>query len=88
MKAYASERLENKEGSIDKAISFKDGKYLYKGYLTDEDNDSIYFNDGENEVELDNLRDYDFEFRYGSKYMYMKDNDDECFVDLSNGNIE
>ena len=88
LKAYASERLENKEGSIDKAISFKDGKYLYKGYLTDEDNDSIYFNDGENEVELDNLRDYDFEFRYGSKYMYMKDNDDECFVDLSNGNIE
>lgn len=88
LKAYASERLENKEGSIDEAVSFKDGKYLYKGYLTDEDNDSIYFNDGKSEVELDNLRDYDLEFKYGSKYMYMKDNDDECFVDLSNGNIE
>ena len=84
----AAERLEIQEGTFEDAISFKDGKYIYKGYRTDEDDNAIYFNNGEKEFKLDDVEDADIEFKYSDKYVYVKDSDDEYFINLSNGQIE
>lgn len=86
--ANAAERLGTKEGTLETAISFKDGKYIYKGYQSDEDDNAIYYNNGETEKQLNDLDDADIISKYGEKYVYVKDSDDEFFVNLSNGQIE
>lgn len=83
----AAERLETKEGTIDKAVAFKDGKFMYQGYRTDDDDDAIYFNDGEKETQLEDVENADIEFKYSDKYVYVKDSDDEYFIDLENGKV-
>lgn len=83
----AAERLETKEGTIDKAIAFKDGKFIYKGYRTDDDDDAIYFNDGEKETQLEDVENSDIQFKYSDKYAYVVDSDDEYFIDLENGEV-
>ena len=37
--ASDSTRLGTKDGTITNAIAFKDGKYIYRGYRTDDDNE-------------------------------------------------
>ena len=83
----AAESLETNEGTIDKAIAFKDGKFIYKGYRTDDDDDAIYFNDGEKETQLEDVENSDIQFKYSDKYAYVVDSDDEYFIDLENGEV-
>lgn len=83
----AAERLGTKEGTIDKAIAFKDGKYLYQGYRTDDDDDGLYFNDGEKETYLEDVDNADIEFKYSDKYAYTVDSSDEYFIDLESGEV-
>ena len=84
----AAERLGTKDGTIEKAIAFKDGKYIFEGYKTDDDDKAIYYNDNsDKDKQLDDIEDADIESAYGDKYAYVKDGDDEYLVDLSNGDV-
>ena len=88
--AMASTRLGTKDGHIkDGAIAFEDGKYLYDGYRTTDDDTGIYYNDGSEEKEKFNedLRDYKIYSKYGTKYAYANDGADQYLIDLSTGKI-
>lgn len=90
--AMATTRLGVKDGHIKEgAIAFEDGKYIYDGYRTDEDNNGIYYNNGTEEKEKldDELKDYELAGRYGTKYAFATDNNgkDQYLIDLSTGKI-
>ena len=82
----AAERLGTKEGTIDSAIAFDGGKYLFRGYKTEEDDQAIYFNDGSKDKLLEDLEDADIVGVYGNKYAVVNDGD-EYLVDLSTGKV-
>ena len=84
----AAERLGTKEGTIESAIAFDGGKYIFKGYKTEDDDQAIYYNNGEKDKLLEDVEDYDGIEKYGEKYAKVTDNgDDEYLVDLSTGKI-
>ncbi|WP_077861434.1 N-acetylmuramoyl-L-alanine amidase family protein, partial [Clostridium sp. BL-8] len=83
----SSSRLGSKDGTIENAIAFQDGKYVYQGYKSDDDSDSVYYNDGSKDKELDDVSDADLNRSYEDKYAYAKDGDDEYLVDLTNGDV-
>ncbi len=88
----ASERLGTKDGTINYGIAFDEGKYIYDGYRTDDDDTGIYYNGGDKDKLLDDLEDYeftpdDYSVKYGNKYALAKDGTDEYLVDLSTGKI-
>ena len=87
--ASAAERLGSKEGTIDNARAF-DGGYVYDGYRTDDDDQALYFNNGDKDKDLDEDEDYDNYalVKYGEKYATVKDGNDEYLVDLSTGKID
>lgn len=88
--AMAATRIGTKDGHITGgAFAYADGKYVYDGYRTDEDDNGIYYNDGSEEKEKFNedLRDYELQSKYGTKYAFANDNNDQYLVDLSNGKI-
>lgn len=74
MPATAAERLGNKEGTLEQAISFEGGKYSYYGYKTDDDNTGIWYNKGTGAKDSYNndLEYYTFDnsSKYGEKYVY------------------
>ena len=91
----AAQRLGTKDGTIENAIAFKDGKYIYEGYRTEDDNKSVYYNDGGKDKELDDLTDavlYETSAtnqygKYDTKNAIVWDGNDEYLVDLSNGKV-
>lgn len=88
--AMAATRIGTKDGHITGgAFAYADGKYVYDGYRTDEDDNGIYYNNGSEEKEKfnDDLRDYELASKYGTKYAFAKDNNDQYLVDLSTGKI-
>lgn len=88
--AMASTRLGVKDGHIKgQAYAFNDGKYVYEGYRTNDDDNGIYYNDGSADKEKANedLKDYALAAKYGTKYAYAKDGNDQYLVDLSTGKI-
>jgi hypothetical protein len=88
--AMASTRLGVKDGHITgDAIAFSDGKYLYEGYRTTDDNTGVYYNNGSDATEKfnDDLRDYEIGTKYGTKYVYTLDNKDQNLIDLTTGKI-
>ncbi|RQN10601.1 N-acetylmuramoyl-L-alanine amidase family protein [Clostridium butyricum] len=87
--ATAAERLGTKDGNITNAVAFNGG-YVYDGYRTDDDDTSVYYNNGTKDVEIDADEDYDsYDLsRYGTKYATVKDGQDEYLVDLSTGKID
>ena len=85
--AMASERLGTKDGTIENAIAFKDGKYIYQGYRTDDDNKSVYYNAGDKDKELADLTDATLNAKYDTKNAIAWDGSDEYLVDLSNGSV-
>jgi len=86
--AMASTRLGTKDGTIENAISFKDGKYIYQGYRTDDDNKSVYYNDGTKDKELDDLTDATLNDKYDTNSAISWDGTtDEYLVDLSKGTV-
>ena len=86
--AMASTRIGTKDGHITGgAIAYADGKYIYDGYRTDEDDNGIYYNNGSDEKEKfdEDLRDYNLQSKYGTKYAYGVDGNDQYLIDLSTG---
>ena len=85
--ASAASRLETKDGTIEKAVAFDGGKYLFEGYKSNNDNNGLYYNDGSQDKLLDSIQNADIEGDYSSKYEYTLDGSDEYLVDLSNGTV-
>ncbi|OPJ59548.1 N-acetylmuramoyl-L-alanine amidase family protein [Clostridium chromiireducens] len=83
--AMAAERLGTKEGTIENAVAFKDGKYIYQGYRTDDDNKSVYYNAGDKDKELDDLTDATLGAKFDSSSVSAFDGSDEYIVDLATG---
>lgn len=92
MPASAAERLGTKDGTITRGFAYADGKYLYDGYRTDDDDAAIYFNDGNKDKQIDDYDDYDMneddKIFYGTKYVQVEDDGDHYLLDLSTGKID
>ena len=84
--ASAAERLETKSGTIESAIAFDGGKYIYEGYKTEDDVNGTYYNNGTSDKLFEDLN-ADSMSKYGDKYAKVMDGSDEYLVDLSNGQV-
>jgi glucan-binding YG repeat protein len=82
----AAERIETKDGTIESAIAFNEGKYLFEGYKTESDANGIYYNAGNVDKLLEDINATSME-RYGDKYLKVMDGSDEYLVDLSSGKV-
>ena len=78
-------RLGSKDGHITNAVAFKDGKYVYQGYKSDDDTDSIYYNAGDKDKEIDDISDATLNAAYADKYAFANDGSDQYLVDLTSG---
>ena len=86
--AMASDRLGTKDGTIKNAVAYSDGKYVYEGYRTDDDDDAMYYNDGSSDKALDDdVEDADLIGAYGEKYAFANDGSDQYTIDLSSGDV-
>ncbi len=86
--AMAATKLGTKDGTIEKAVAFSDGKYLYQGYRTDDDDSGLYYNAGDKDKKLDDASEIDTEYgKYDDKYVAAQDGNDKYIVDLSTGKI-
>lgn len=84
--AMAATKLGTKDGTIENAVAYKDGKYLYEGYRTDDDDNGLYIGDGsEKDKMLDDADEIDQKF--GDRYVSVKDGSDFYVVDLETGKI-
>jgi hypothetical protein len=99
MAADSTSKLGTKDGTIDNAIAYKDGKYLFQGYKSEDDENSIYYHDGDKDKQLDDVEDADIQSQlttsaeaytrdgsYQDKYAFVDDGD-EYLIDLTNGSI-
>lgn len=88
----AADRLGTKDGTITRGFAYADGKYVYDGYRTDDDDAAIYFNDGGKDKQIDDYDDYDMDedapIFYGTKYVQVEDDGDYYLLDLSTGKID
>ena len=85
MPAMAATRLGTKDGTVEKGIAFKDGKYLFQGYKDDDDDNGLYYNDGSKDKMLDDADEIDRKF--DDKYVSALDGDDYYVVDMETGKI-
>ena len=86
--ASAATKLQVQEGNIDAAVAFGDGKYIYDGYMTDDDVSGLYFNNGEKDSYLEDDEDYDFSsVKYGTKYVIVEEDGEDYLLDLSTGKV-
>ena len=83
--ASATVKLGTKEGTIEKGVAFKDGKYLYEGYRSDDDDKGLYYNDGDKDKMLDDADEIDRKF--DDKYVSALDGDDYYVIDMTTGKI-
>ena len=85
----AVERLGTQEGTIETITPFE-GNYIFDGYKNDDQETSIYYNDGKEDKELEDADDYDISdsVKYGKKYIVAKDGDDEYLLDLTTGQVD
>ena len=84
--AMAATKLATKDGTIEKAVAYKDGKYLYQGYRSDEDDNGLYIGDGsEKDKKLDDAD--EIVEKYGNKYVAAKDGSTDYVVNLETGKI-
>jgi len=86
--AMAATKLGTKDGTIENAVAFKDGKYLYQGYRTDDNDSGLYYNSGDKDKKLDDATEINTTYgKYDDKYVAALDGSDNYIVDLSNGTI-
>jgi hypothetical protein len=83
--ASTASRLGSKDGHITNAVAFKDGKYAYQGYKSDDDTDSIYYNAGDKDKEISDISNSTLNSAYQDKYAFANDGSDQYLVDLTNG---
>lgn len=83
-------RLETKEGEIDNAIAFKDGKYIFEGYQGDDDHALYYYTGSKvktlKDSDNEDLSNADLVSKYGDKYVKIDDKN-QYLVDLSTGKV-
>ena len=46
-------KLASNDGTIENAIAYQDGKYVYQGYKGDNADDAMYYNGGDTDKALD-----------------------------------
>ena len=80
-------RLGSKDGHITNAVAYKDGKYAYQGYKTDDDTDSVYYNAGDKDKELSDISDATLNTTYDNKYAFANDGSDQYLIDLTSGSV-
>ncbi|MCI1477150.1 MAG: N-acetylmuramoyl-L-alanine amidase family protein [Clostridium beijerinckii] len=91
--AMAADKLGTKDGTIEKAIAYKDGKYLYEGYRTDDDDKGLYYNSGDKDKKLDDATAFaTFDsthptVKFDDKYVMAEDGNDDYVVDISTGKV-
>ena len=92
--ANAAERLGTQEGTINTIVSFE-GNYIFDGYKDDDQDTSIYYNNGEADTEIEDADDYEISGaeKYGDKYIVAKDGgsddlEDAYLLDLTSGKID
>lgn len=83
----AAERLETKEGTIQSAVAFNGGNYLYEGYKSDDSDQGIYYNNNKEDKLLKDIEDADMKGEYSDKYAFTLDGKDQYLVDLSTGDV-
>ena len=81
----AADRLETKSGTIETAIAFNGGNYIYDGYKTEDDESGVYYNVGTADKLLEDVNSGTMT-RFGDKYVSIDDGD-EYLVDLSTGKV-
>lgn len=84
--ASAAEFLQTKDGTIENAIAFDGGKYLFEGYKTQDDASGVYYNSGNSDKLLEDINATSID-RYSDKYAKVMDGSDEYLVDLSTGKV-
>ena len=84
--AMAATKLGTKDGTIEKAVAYKNGSYLYQGYRTDDDDTGLYYNSGDKDKRLDSADAFGTG-KYDDKYVTALDGSDEYLVDLTKGTI-
>jgi len=87
MAADSTSRLGTKDGTITRAIAYKDGKYAYRGYRTDDDSEAIYYNGGDKDKALSDVEDADIMGAFDEKYAFANDGSDQYLIDLSAGTV-
>ncbi|WP_297417395.1 N-acetylmuramoyl-L-alanine amidase family protein [Clostridium sp.] len=93
--AMAATKLGTKDGTIEDAIAFKDGKYVYEGYRTSDDDTGLYYNAGDKDKKLDTVTAFTAStssngtdgVKFDDKYATAYDGSDEYIVDLSAGTV-
>jgi glucan-binding YG repeat protein len=80
-------RLDSKDGTIENAVAYSDGKYAYQGYKSSDDTDAIYYNDGNQDKSLDDLSSAGLNTAYADKYAFANDGSDQYLVDLTSGDV-
>lgn len=89
IKVNAAEFVEDKDGSINEAVAYKDGKYLYEGYKG-ENELGIYYNDGQSEKKIyeDDIYSMDGYSKYNGQCISIPNNGKEKVINLENGEID
>ena len=82
----ATQQLETKSGTIENAIAFSGGKYLYDGYKSDNDQTAVYYNDGTADKQVEDFS-ADSMTKFSNGYATVTNGSDEYLVDLSNGTV-
>ena len=79
--------IEETDGEIRQAISYKDGKYLYEGSKGDNEY-GVYYNNGQEDIKLENIDSlYDYS-KYRSNYISVTNGRHEDSINLENGTID
>ena len=79
------ERVSYEEGSINEAVSYKDGKFYIDGNIADGKNEGIYYLSEKKYNDLEDLYVGSDVNLYGEKYLNINSN--EYFLDLSTGEL-
>jgi len=90
--AATTQKLETKDGTVENAVAYKDGKYVYEGYKSNSDNEGIYYTAGGKDKLLEdvssaNLGESNYTTAYEGKYATALDGNDEYLIDLSSGSV-
>ena len=82
----ATQQLETKQGTIENAIAFDGGKYIYDGYKTQDDQTAVYYNAGDADKQVEDFN-ADSMTKFGNNYAKVTNGSDEYLVDLSTGTV-
>ena len=84
--AATTQQLETKQGTIENAIAFDGGKYIYDGYKTQDDQTAVYYNAGDADKQVEDFN-ADSMTKFGNNYAKVTNGSDEYLVDLSTGTV-